>query len=629
MDSGKKLVPAIAGVVLAGFLGLILLIGGTDEPLDNGCTPGGTSLNVAGVPSHKIGQWDTDQVRNAAAIINAGAKLGVPARGQQIAVMTAIGESTLVVVDHGDDAGPDSRGLFQQRARGWGSYSDRMNPTISATNFYKALLKVSGWESMEPTIAAHKTQHNADAYHYAKFWRPAVDLVNALVSGEGQDVARNVAASGGLPLGANTMECGANSSVFGLNPGGYVGPYPPAELMARAKAYVDAGDRDPFFGDGGGWYRKCQHFVANMSGRANSGYDTAADAWSHFVASGVAHPANGVDGNAPPVGAWLYYSGAGAAGHVAIYLGNGMVAGNDTWGSGRIGIGPATDITEDKWHLNYLGWAAPWGAKVPVRQPGAAAAPAAAVVPAQGGGSNAGGVITVASFNVLGQYHTGPGGDQHPSWATGEARMPATAKILTNSGATVAGLQELEAPQAKAFNAVAGGTWIGWYPGTDTRNAIVWRKDTWSLVSTAALPIPYINRDLPMPAVLLQMRSTGQRVWFFNVHNPSNMYGVFGNQRAVALGREVTAVKRLLATGVPVVMTGDFNQVHEPICAMHGLLENAFAPRQSGCAPGRGEGIDHIFGPRNAKYLGTYMDSTPQRLKVADHPLVYTKFQLG
>ena len=50
-------------------------------------------------------------------------------------MMTAIGESNLVNVNYGDLAGPDSRGLFQQRANGaWGSYADRMNPRIAATN---------------------------------------------------------------------------------------------------------------------------------------------------------------------------------------------------------------------------------------------------------------------------------------------------------------------------------------------------------------------------------------------------------------------------------------------------------------------------------------------------------------
>ena len=70
--------------------------------------------------------------------------------------MVALGESGLRVLDYGDGPGPDSRGLFQQRDNGaWGSYEDRMDPTISATNFIKALQAVPGWEQLEPTIAGN------------------------------------------------------------------------------------------------------------------------------------------------------------------------------------------------------------------------------------------------------------------------------------------------------------------------------------------------------------------------------------------------------------------------------------------------------------------------------------------
>ena len=101
--------------------------------------------------------------------------------GQMISVMVALGESGLRVLDTGDGAGPDSRGLFQQRDNGaWGSYADRMDPTTSATNFIKALKGVAGWELLEPTIAGNRVQRNADPYHYQKYWPEAVKLVQAL-----------------------------------------------------------------------------------------------------------------------------------------------------------------------------------------------------------------------------------------------------------------------------------------------------------------------------------------------------------------------------------------------------------------------------------------------------------------
>jgi len=105
--------------------------------------------------------------------------------------MTAMGESSLYVVDHGDTAGPDSRGLFQQRDNGaWGSVADRMDPTISATNFFTALQRVDGWESLPPTIAAHRVQGNADPYHYEQFYADAATVVGTL-AGKGVTVCQS------------------------------------------------------------------------------------------------------------------------------------------------------------------------------------------------------------------------------------------------------------------------------------------------------------------------------------------------------------------------------------------------------------------------------------------------------
>ncbi|TQL01254.1 hypothetical protein FBY24_0301 [Cellulomonas sp. SLBN-39] len=119
-----------------------------------------------------------EQVSNAAAVVEAGRGMGLSLRDQAIGVMTAIGESSLRVVDHGDAAGPDSRGLFQQRDNGaWGTYADRMDPTRSAQSFYRVLATVDGRERMEPTIVAHTVQRNADPQHYARSWDAAVRLV--------------------------------------------------------------------------------------------------------------------------------------------------------------------------------------------------------------------------------------------------------------------------------------------------------------------------------------------------------------------------------------------------------------------------------------------------------------------
>ena len=167
----------IAPMLFLGLiLSIVLLFGPTPVAAD--CGP---AVSVVIDGSSKVEGYTQEQLKNAAAIMGAGKALNLSANGQMISVMVALGESGLRVLDTGDGAGPDSRGLFQQRDNGvWGSYADRMDPTRSATNFITALQAVAGWELLEPTIAASKVQRNADPYHYQKYWPEAVKLVQAL-----------------------------------------------------------------------------------------------------------------------------------------------------------------------------------------------------------------------------------------------------------------------------------------------------------------------------------------------------------------------------------------------------------------------------------------------------------------
>lgn len=144
------------------------------------------TVDTTRVPPGPIGagRWSGDQLVNAALIINAGSSLGLSQRDQTIGVMTAMGESALKVLDHGDSVGPDSRGLFQQRSAGWGSLECRMNPTCSAQTFFRALAKVKNRASLSPTMTAHTVQRNADPGHYTTYWADAQKVVAMLAGVE-------------------------------------------------------------------------------------------------------------------------------------------------------------------------------------------------------------------------------------------------------------------------------------------------------------------------------------------------------------------------------------------------------------------------------------------------------------
>lgn len=234
-----KVLGAVLGGALACLFALILLVGvvaGAGQVSDSLSNSGScltdapaVTVDLTGLPT-QVGAFGTDQLVGAAEIMRAGQDAGVPVRGQTIGVMTSIGESTLTAVEHGDLAGPDSIGWFQQR-NPWGPRDVRLDAYGSATMFFTGgqggqdgLLDILGWESMTPTAAAHAVQRNADPYHYAKSWDDAVAIVEALAGapvtgiapGTGDQSCTNEAPGAVVPAGAWTTPVDAPvTSEFG------------------------------------------------------------------------------------------------------------------------------------------------------------------------------------------------------------------------------------------------------------------------------------------------------------------------------------------------------------------------------------------------------------------------------
>ncbi|MFI8634260.1 M23 family metallopeptidase [Microbacterium sp. NPDC077663] len=180
---------AVPLLIVGGLFGFVLV--GSDDNC-GAVAAGGSSVSIdpASVPDTDIAGYGREQLVNAANVIQAGKDLGLNVRDQAIGVMTAMGESSLQNIDYGDwETGgvtnPDgtrttSIGLFQQQD-GWGSREERLDPYIASTKFFQAMIeKVPDRESLEPTIVAHRTQINADPYHYTRYWDGAVQIVEGL-----------------------------------------------------------------------------------------------------------------------------------------------------------------------------------------------------------------------------------------------------------------------------------------------------------------------------------------------------------------------------------------------------------------------------------------------------------------
>jgi hypothetical protein len=187
MSAVLKALAALAGLLALALVASVVLAGGLlgrNSPTASAPTcPPAASVTVGTivVPAGPVAGYCQGRLINAAHIMTAARSLGIGPHTQAIGVMTALGESGLRVLDHGDAAGADSRGLFQQRANGaWGTYADRMDPFTSAHNFFTKLVTTPGWKDLSPGEAAHQVQVNADPHHYDPYWPRAEAIVAAL-----------------------------------------------------------------------------------------------------------------------------------------------------------------------------------------------------------------------------------------------------------------------------------------------------------------------------------------------------------------------------------------------------------------------------------------------------------------
>jgi len=134
---------------------------------------------------------DAVQSRHARVIAQAARTNGLPIRGCQVAIVTAIVESNIRVYANSkvpssynyphDAVGSDhdSVGIFQQRPQFWGTVKDCMDPKTSANKFYAALKKVSGWQNISIGKAAQKVQISAFPDRYDLQASKAISICNA------------------------------------------------------------------------------------------------------------------------------------------------------------------------------------------------------------------------------------------------------------------------------------------------------------------------------------------------------------------------------------------------------------------------------------------------------------------
>lgn len=258
----------LGGVALfAGqFLTTIVLTGYATQVRSEtigGCVQPGTQKPVS---ANQGSQDRANQVENAKAIDRAAQKAGLSGYASRIAIIAAMGESTLINLDYGDQVNgvrnPDgslatSFGLFQQQtSQGWGTKEQVMDPEYAATSFFlgpkhdgkSGLVAVPNWEK-ETWISnvIHRVQGNSNADHYTK----SIPEADAIISQAGIDIHRPASAT--APGGVSTVSdpgragcAGAEGGVtVGDLKGQWVSPLPGAILTSGyGPRPTPAGTRD-------------------------------------------------------------------------------------------------------------------------------------------------------------------------------------------------------------------------------------------------------------------------------------------------------------------------------------------------------------------------------------------------
>ncbi|SFC97136.1 Endonuclease/Exonuclease/phosphatase family protein [Nocardioides terrae] len=564
--------------VMALLLGVVVVIAPDKSAHDCGTTVDTVIVNAANTA---VGD---EQRANAATIIAVAKAQGVPPYGWVVGITAALQESGLRNLPHGDR---DSLGLFQQRpSAGWGSPAQVMDPVYASTAFFTHLLRVTGWQEMSVAAAAQAVQRSAFPDAYASHEGQARGLIAELAPG--------IPATSAAAASACTMADG--TVVAPLRPGTYTdlhnyghtsslwtSIHTGDDLAAPCGTPVLAATSGTIvIESGGGW---------SWSGR-----------WLVKV-------------EIQPGGLTTWY---GHMRSLAVHDGQVIRAGEQIGEVGELGNATGCHLhfevhPHDGGYLDDQVDAGAWLAAH------AGHAGQADVLPAAAGS----GSFRLASFNVLGSSHTGRSGDQHRGWPVGVQRIVGAISLLDARGVSVAGLQEFEGPQHDVFARRYAGRWDAWFAGGDSRNAVIWRADTWSLLASRSFSIPYITGTDEMPVVLLRNRTTGAQLYVVNVHNPSDMYAQLGGQRERALHIESRLIDQLSVTGTPIVFTGDFNDRDAPGCAFTPRLGSAFDSPRGHCGARPGEGIDHIFGA-HVTFSQTRSDPSPHRRLISDHDLLTT-----
>jgi cell wall-associated NlpC family hydrolase len=323
---------AAGATALASLVGFIAVLGGAASGQDAGTNAPFAELlanaSEACIVSGPVPGLDEAQARYAASIASvAFTASNEDAQVARIALMVAYTESGL------RDLGPlpdndGSLGLFQQRAsQGWGTPAEEMDPADATAMFVQRLLAVPRWSALAPWVAAQQVQRSAFDGHpsavnggstvvggnYQMSWLVAGQLLAAILTDANTAGSCDQGVPGGLV---------GPASDHGL-PSGYAIPAGTGPRHAAVVSYALAQLGKPYMWGAAG------PDAFDSSGLTLVAWERAGIDLAHSTID-QQHEGALVDATQLSAGDLVFVPGSdppgpALAGHVGIYLGDGLV----------------------------------------------------------------------------------------------------------------------------------------------------------------------------------------------------------------------------------------------------------------------------------------------------------------
>lgn len=251
---------------------------------------------------------------------------------------------------------------------------------------------------------------------------------------------------------------------------------------------------------------------------------------------------------------------------------------------------------------------------------GEAAAPAAAPM-ADGPVS-----FNIATFNILSSWHTRPGRGE--AWmAPGPMRAHLAAEAIRLYDLGVVGLQEVDMDQIGVLAAELPNYafWAGSSEGHAGVNTnLAWDTRRFTKTADGLLWVEFLSQRRANPYVRLRDNATGRQFWVMDVHNTPKRGGDprLTEERKRQVAAEVTRIRTLQGTGLPVFLVGDLNDKDYTYCQFVTKTQlRSVLGYPGGCELPRGSHIEWIFGTKttwsNYKY-----DRAAMLTRITDHPIM-------